>query len=96
MGWVTGALGESEGGYSSVDVTDDVLGHALPTEPPERWHFCLMSTQLCPLGTGDFRGQGRGRHLTVKKTLPLDNFTRGKDRAEWLRKQAGDQTAVRN
>lgn len=86
MGWVTGALGESEGGYSSVAVTDGILGRALSTEPPERWHFCLTSTQLCPLDAGDFRGQSRGRHLTVKKTLPLDYFTGGKDRTEWLKK----------
>lgn len=62
MGWVTGALGESEGGYSSVDVTgtSDVLGRALPTEPPKRWYICLTSTQLCPLGAGNFRVQGAG------------------------------------
>lgn len=33
MGWVTGALGESEGGYSSIAVTDGILGRALSSEP---------------------------------------------------------------
>lgn len=52
-GCLTRVLGDSEGGFSSTDISDDGWGHeqeqSSMLESPKWWQSCWSSAQLCLL-----------------------------------------------